>query len=669
GVSSAELQVTLSGADPAIIPFNAKLHGNNFATHLPVMQVQLKHNANPFAYEVLQEVRLQSVDLAVDVTGIKTLAISNDFGPVDASQPFMPFGALANGGESLVIGSKEIFQKNLTKLTFSPEWQAAPSAYPSNIAPTMKLEYLAAGVWNPTEINIGFTLGATHHLILAAATLLDKPDFSALEQYNLQAKHGFFRLKLDKSFGYAAYQLALVNYAQAVAKGINQSPPSTIVTPMLSGLSMAYNATQSIDLSVAEGFDNRTAYFYHLTPFGYAEQHAYLKADAPDPEVYLFSQFKHEQLLDVSSIVKSEAEFYIGISKLKPPQNISLLFQVLDGSADPLTIKPALHLHWSYLANNEWYAFAKQDVDDRTDGFLNSGIVKLAVPREVTDDNTLLATGMHWIRVCVSEKSAATCKLLLVAAQALKVTFADHQNDVNYQSNALTANTIAQLNNANSKVKSVSQPFESFGGRRNEDASQFYVRVSERLRHKDRAIALWDYEHLILEAFPQIYQVKCLNHTHYQATENGEGIYRELAAGHVTLVTIPSIQSLNINNPLRPYTSLGLLEQIKQYLTERQSDFVELHLANPEFEEVQLRFKLRLLEGFDEAFYVQKLQQTLTQYLSPWINVEQVLAKQSLTFGGRLYKSVLINFIEEQSYVDYITDVQLIHYYLNTDGL
>ena len=36
----------------------------------------------------------------------------------------------------------------------------------------------------------------------------------------------------------------------------------------------------------------------------------------------------------------------------------------------------------------------------------------------------------------------------------------------------------------------------------------YYTRVSERLRHKNRAIQLWDYEHLILQNFPHLYRVK-----------------------------------------------------------------------------------------------------------------------------------------------------------------
>ena len=141
-----------------------------------------------------------------------------------------------------------------------------------------------------------------------------------------------------------------------------------------------------------------------------------------------------------------------------------------------------------------------------------------------------------------------------------------------------------------------------------EAANAFYTRISERLRHKGRAIALWDYERLVLEAFPQIYKTRCLNHVQYEPNESGTGIYRELAPGHVTVVTIPNQQFQNLRDPFRPYTSLGVLEQIANFLTKRLSCFIRLHVKNPQFEEVKVDFKVRLHEGFDESFLPRQAQ-------------------------------------------------------------
>ena len=79
---------------------------------------------------------------------------------------------------------------------------------------------------------------------------------------------------------------------------------------------------------------------------------------------------------------------------------------------------------------------------------------------------------------------------------------------------------------------------------------------------------------------------------------------------------------------------------------------------NPEFEEVCVSFNLFLFDGFDKTYYSNLLRQAITRFLSPWAFAEA----GSPSFGGKIYKSVLINFIEEQPYVDYVTDFKLFQY-------
>jgi hypothetical protein len=245
----------------------------------------------------------------------------------------------------------------------------------------------------------------------------------------------------------------------------------------------------------------------------------------------------------------------------------------------------------------------------------------------------------------------------MVAAQGLLTEFSDQENDPSFASKVLPAGTISKLNIPVSAVKNISQPFDSFGGRGAEIPAAFYTRISERLRHKDRAVTLWDYEQLLLEAFPEIYRAKCLNHTQYEPNDSGTGVYRELAPGHVTMVTIPNKQFHNLRNPLRPFTSLGMLQDIAAFIEKRVSCFVKLHVRNPQFEEVRVNMKVRFYDGFDETFYTNLLQESIMRFLSPWAFPEG----GNPSFGGKIYKSVLIDFVEEQTYVDYVTDVQLFH--------
>jgi hypothetical protein len=250
----------------------------------------------------------------------------------------------------------------------------------------------------------------------------------------------------------------------------------------------------------------------------------------------------------------------------------------------------------------------------------------------------------------------AVCKLIGVHAQGTRTQWTDAGNGVQFSALPLVEGSIAKLVEPDSSVKKALQPYAGFGGRASETSDHFFTRVSERLRHKNRGITLWDYERLVLEQFPFVHRARCLNHLQFEPSGN-QFLYRELAPGHVTLIIVSNLRNRNAVNPLRPYTSLGDLKNIHDWLKTRLSCFVTLHVRNPLFEPVRAEFKVKFFPGIDETFYEKKLNDDIIRFLSPWA----FDAGEELVFGGKMHKSTLVNFIEEQPYVDYLTDLKLIH--------
>jgi hypothetical protein len=660
-----QVELILSGNDPAITPYEAKTHGYNFEAELPMLRLMLRQDlAFGYFYSFFQGINITGVGVTVNVTGLKTLSVTNDFGSIDTSKPFQPFGAIPIAGNKFVVGTKELFQKVCTEARLNIAWQVigskftAPNTY--GVGSGVKVSYLQNGIWAGTEIDSIFGSAAPSVVLNNVNNgVVDKPNYTENEEYTAGAPNSFFRIALDSDMGHTAYQAALRSYLIDQSNGGSSvaNPLNGPTAPIAESLSIEYKATQNTTLSStsATAFRNRKARFFHVGPFGDTERHAFL-APLSGNKVALLPQFDFQR---DGLLSESIAEFYIGVSDLVPPQNLALLFQVLDGTADPLAKKPdaGKHVHWSFMVNNEWKPFETEAVEDLTGELMRSGVVTLSFPREATNQNTILPKGQYWIRLAVSEKVEATCQLLLVAAQGLLTTFEDQGNDPAFPAKVVPASTISKLAIPDAAIKKVEQPFDSFNGRGKESSTAFYRRVSERLRHKDRAIALWDYEHLILEAFPNVYRAKCLNHTEYEPTETGLGTYRELAPGHVTIVTIPDQSQQNVRNPLRPYTSLSTLLDIEAFLKKRTSCFVKLHIKNPQFEEIKTEFKVRFKPGYDETFYLKKLQEDITRFLSPWAFPGGGLP----SFGGKVYASVLINFIEERPWVDYLADFKLRH--------
>jgi hypothetical protein len=192
-----------------------------------------------------------------------------------------------------------------------------------------------------------------------------------------------------------------------------------------------------------------------------------------------------------------------------------------------------------------------------------------------------------------------------------------------------------------------------------ETTPRFATRVSERLRHKDRAVAMFDYEALVLEAFPRLFRAKCLGTTELQ--RNAENVIvadNEMMPGAVTVVTVPWTHGQNSRNPLRPYTDQATLAAVDGFLRKRISPFVRLEVQNPKFEEIQVDFNVRFRpEIGDIAFYIDELKKAVIEYLTPWASE----AGGEITFGGRLWKSSIIDFVEELPHVDFVTDFKLFH--------
>lgn len=388
------------------------------------------------------------------------------------------------------------------------------------------------------------------------------------------------------------------------------------------------------------------------------------KADANDialTHLYPFDgTYKPETILKEPALFPSfcdEGSLYIGLSNLVPGSNLNILFQLAEATADSESERE--NVKWYALSNNQWKLLRKgfEILNDGTDGLTTSGVIKFAIPETINTGNTILPGNLHWIKAAIPMKSASVSEVIGIHTQAVSVTFTNEAaNDKLRLSDSLKAGSIAKLKDADASVKKVSQPYDAFGGQVPEEQGQFYVRVSELLRHKDRAIQKWDYERLTLEAFPQLHCAKCINHT-YGLDANLYSRDFTIAPGYVLLGVIPDINKLQAGGSFEPRVPVSLLEQITDFLKKRTSPFVRLKVMNPRYERVNICMKVKFYLGKDENYYKEKLQQDLRAFIAPWSQGNQ----ESLRFAQCLHRSDFIRFLETRDYVDYITDLKMSH--------
>jgi hypothetical protein len=340
-----------------------------------------------------------------------------------------------------------------------------------------------------------------------------------------------------------------------------------------------------------------------------------------------------------------EGELLIGVEKLRAGDWISLLFQVAESSADPEA--PRQQLAWYVLCDNYWKPLGKREIVlDTSNQLLTSGLIQLVIPREATLENSVMPGGLIWIKAAVPEHVEAVSQLIEIGANAVEVRLVEQGNDPTHLELPLPARSIARSKIAPAGVKGVTQPYASFGGRAQESTDTLHMRAAERLRHKDRCVSPWDYERVVLDAFPAIHKVKCVPHAK-------PGSW--LAPGNVLLVVVPDLRNRNARHPLQPKADADTISRIREHVRARAGRQVSVEVKNPTYQRVRLDFKVRLRPGFELNYYAAQIQQALLRALSPWA----FEAERTIEFGGRVSRSVMLDLVEELDYVDYVTDFKM----------
>jgi hypothetical protein len=676
---SASMTFTLTFSESAapIVPLPEEYDYGQYPTLRLLMRQRWVINAQgtsgryetlypPFRHLILRHVALQ-----VEVRGLTPAQIQNDESVLDAEQAFEPFGFRPTVGSRFYAGHPELILKRLDRLSFDIEWMDLPAnnlvEYYVNYPAKPQIEQTgftvrvsmvedrrrmrltdAVGLFNMAAANSPRSID-----IAVASALREKypafnytPRLSAETNPNdIRAWGRYIEWELNApDFQHAVYPAQAAHLSRKLALDIAEkttagkdytiNPP---YTPKIRQMRLNYTASVAVDMAdyvsgdyatgVATGLATglevrpRSDRVYHIQPFGYNE--------------VISSTGQYDFLPKFENV----GELYIGLEGVDAPQNLSMLFQMAEGSANP-DIVPA-PIRWSYLSGNQWLSLDDGKVlSDTTRGLINSGIIEFRL--EPTLPNTLLSPEYYWIRAAIPYNSTSVCDTIAIHTQAVSATFVDQDNAPDHLSQPLPPGRIADLVAPNPYIEGIRQPYTSQGGKTAEQDRTFYTRISERLRHKHRALTIWDYEHMVLERFPAIYKAKCLP----ARAEN---------PGLVEVVVIPDITDKLPSNPFEPKAPTNLIADIEHYLRQYVPPYAEVKVKNAYYVPVKLRFAVRFKPGYNEGYNIHRLNSDITRFLSPWAFAEG----QDIVIGGRIYANVLINFIEEQPYVDYVAQLKL----------
>ncbi|UII31367.1 baseplate J/gp47 family protein [Fulvivirga ulvae] len=664
--------INLRESDVPVVPFKAKDQVQYVDAAYPALALSLNHfladeigkERYMSHYHSLMDLKLNKIQLSVDVKNVKDITLQNDEGVISAKKPFEPFGTEPETGNSFYFTNKEISLKKLESLDLQMQWVKAPedfSAYYQNYWHILKDEPVKDKDEDQGETpdfytikgNTDFKAEVFFHnanedvkvgnITLFADELLDDP--REPHDVHMRLAHNFpetytyrqdpnvemgaeevldwsryFKLELSPlDFQHSIFNTLFVRQAMSDKPEIKTLIINPPYQPKLKSLHLNYSAYTDIIPDKAGAKDHDA--LYHMHPFG-------------------FKQLLEQENAALLPLYRNEGELFLGIADLDAPQILSVLFQMAEGSADPDVEKTVLQ--WSYLRNNEWVGLPSSAIiSDTTNGLINTGIVRIKVPADATTGGTLMPDALHWLKIDVDKNIVGVSDTVDILAQAISATLSSETVAPSHFATPLKAETITETKKTFSEIVSVTQPFTSSKGKPAEQGNDLYKRISERLRHKNRALTMWDYEHMVLDRFPQVFKVKCL-----PAKEE---------PGRVDVVVIPDIKGTQPFNPFAPKVAADTLFEIRKHLDTHSPAHAEVVVQNPFYLQVLTRCSVKFYPGYDEEFYKAKLIEEIKRFLSPWAYNDQ----GDIRIGGSLNASVLINFIAERPYIDYVAHLKL----------
>ena len=672
------LTFELDESIPAIIAFNKEIHHGNYNSIQPIVRVLISGGLTTHPYSYLENMHLNEIELGVKVKKLKDINLFNHLGAIDFSNPFPLLGPMPTVGSYFVVGSTELFSKDLDDLNITIEYQPLGldggtfishyEAYQKNIEAksfTVSLTGLSNFQFKPenrVEAQKFSLFNAEPVDGILEKITFDQIDFSKLQiqpnynlsegvtqQFNSEKQTGFLKFTLSNppmGFGFDLYSKIFVSAVTENAKPNSllsgEKPvklvPNNPVFPIVSEFKISYSSTSKFQFDERKLYENnqvKEEKIYHLHPYGIEN---------------IFSEGKPKRKQIIPSLPE-EGYLFIGIENLNLPQQLNLLFHTKRSEQWEIGHRP--DVKWQYLSREEWIDFEPDSIlNDGTRNLMVTGIISFALPTNLTKNNDILSGDNYWIRAVTRQKADLYSKIITIYTNATTATYQYTTDSINHPIQ-LPANSISDIFTPIEGIMKFIQPLDSFNGTHHESDNIFHTRVAERIRHKNRCLTKWDIEHMLLNRFDELNQVKCIGYNSHESF---------ISKGEIVIVATPKVNGEK--QFYEPKLNPELIEDIRAFIIAHTSPFLKLEIRNPSYEYLRLKAKV-IFEGKSTGRFIRELQKDLLHFICPWFYNDNVDA----SLGGSIKKSDLIHFVESRPYVKFLTGLSVIQLQMNDNGL
>lgn len=666
---------------PPVMPYHPDTHGEGYDMRLPMVRFTLNPRSYLYPYGILNKLELAWINIDVTVSGYKMLQLHNNIGQLSQLAPFTPFGPMPEVGSYLIVGCPEAADKHLSDFDIEIQWSGLPGGIGGfkthyqgyeafdNTDFQVSTAVLANGKWLPGgakgkvvsslfQIKSGLDGGneVSEYSKLSCGPVMSywnpidcRSEATGLN-YTPSTSQGFFKFTLIaplQAFGHRNYPHALTEVLTFNGKQKHvrflKKIPNPPYTPVIASITANYRASAKIvagkeEATCTAAMQERMIY---LHPLGWENS-----MPGADRSNCLLPHYVYS------------GNLLIGLKGLTNGGVITLYFYLRENSL-PIERAYLKELQWFYLANNQWVPLsAKEILSDSTQRFMKSGIVTLQIPPDITQENTVLPGGLSWLCVSSDHGLDKFCSLYSVHAQALRASRYLDKDLTPSNRIRLPAGTLSRMRKSVPGIGGIRQIQPSFGGRLTEDRNQLRIRISERLKHKQRVLLPADYELLILEQFPQIYKVKC-----FPGMDPDFVTGQRFFPGHILIVVLPYPTEGEISNQ-RPLLSGHLVDEVKDFIDKLAPPFATIHIGNPVYEVIQVRCTIKLKNSLLAGMYLNQLNQTISDFLSPWNET----IGYTRHFGGMINKYDIESYLQNLDYVDRVTNFSMLRIAPAGDG-
>ena len=625
-------------------------------------------------YNYFKEMVIEKVGIFLHVEGIRDLKVQNQYGSLDPSTPFDPFGPNPSIGSSFILGHETIFSQKIDELQIVLDWKDVPllphgfpeyyqgySEITNNQVFKVAVSALKDRKWIPednrqviplfddiTDLEDKDILPVSNIRVIDNLDLSKindsfkgKPKVNYNDNYSRISTNGFLKFEFvypPTGFGQTEYPKLLNQHAlKSIKKGAHHEEVlNEPWSPTLNSISINFEATFLIDFNKQDRHNKSC--FYHLKPFGNQ-----LVSEPVGNKMHILPIYDHG------------SEIYIAVKDFNVHEILTIFINIdnlVSNSKEKTEVK------WMFLMQDVWIDILNKSIlADTTDDLSTSGIVtfdfsdydKEFFHIDKLTSNQSLPKGFFYLCIKTNTGENFINRINYVSCHGAVATYFNKENEREFLPEGLPAGTISTFMDDHPDIKEVIQPFNSFGGMKEETIEDFRIRVSERMRHKNRGITKWDIEHIILQEFKDISKVICLNNTN-------ENVEKE--PGNILIVVIPNISATTTHKVLQPRSSELTLERIHNFVESVVSPFVKIKVRNPIYEQVQVKFKVKFREGCNPRYYLQIINKELREFLNPWIRENSDV---NITASDNIFSVHIVYFLEKRDYVDYVTSVSVFH--------